>query len=250
MFQLFKSFICFLLLTTTSIVNATPLIIEPILVRFSEPTIVKPPAFVPIERKTKYSLKIDAEKSYFYIEKNPSSYVKFGSGLKFDFPDAPEIFKYSVSGSASILDIYFETGGYLQETVKVSSIDIESEFNKINLLASDGFWNEDYMLKNHFVNKSPSNMICACSTLVSIDFSGPRHGAVFDGQKLEYTGEGLFMKDDASDMFLLESSFDATHKISYYIEANVVSSVPIPAAFYLFFSGGLGLLLSRGHRNS
>lgn len=209
----------------------------------------EPKLFVPIERITKYSLEIDAEKSYFKVEKNPSSYTHLGSGMIFDFPDATETSKYSISGKVSILDEHVETGGYLQDQVKMTSIDIESLFNNIDLSSSGDFWNDDYQFEYNFVDKIPSNWICACLTSFTINFFGARNEGKFDGQKLEYTGEGIFKKDENSEVFLLEPSFDATHKISYHIEANVVSSVPVPSAFYLFFSGVAGLIFNRTRRS-
>lgn len=144
----------------------------------------------------------------------------------------------------TILDEHVETAGYLREQIKITSINIESQFNNIDLPINDNFWNEDYRFDYLFVDKTPSNHICACITMVNIDLAGPHNEGVFDGQKLEYTGEGLFKQDD-SDMFLLESSFDATHKISYHIEANVVSTIPVPTAFYFFSSGIFGLMFNR-----
>ena len=79
--------------------------------------------------------------------------------------------------------------------------------------------------------------------MTSVSIDGPYLNAEFDGVSLELKGGGYFKQHDG--VFQLESSFKASNYISYHIEANVVSTIPVPASFYLFFTSLIGLLVTR-----
>ncbi len=188
--------------------------------------------------------KIDADKSYFNVE--GSKYL-FWERLNF------ERAKYSISGSISIFEKHVETETYILDESKITSIAFESIFDNIDL-SSSYFWNDNLILVDHLVIKDPDyHEICACS--ITRNVFSPYINGEFNGQRLELNGGGLFNQDELDGFFRLHPSIGATHEISYHIEASVissvpaasevVSSVPIPAAFYLFLSGLISLVFSQ-----
>ena len=200
--------------------------------------------FIPQEITKTYALKIDADKSYFNVE--GSKYL-FWERLNF------ERAKYSISGSISIFEKHVETETYILDESKITSIAFESIFDNIDL-SSSYFWNDNLILVDHLVIKDPDyHEICACS--ITRNVFSPYINGEFNGQRLELNGGGLFNQDELDGFFRLHPSIGATHEISYHIEASVissvpaasevVSSVPIPAAFYLFLSGLISLVFSQ-----
>ncbi len=198
--------------------------------------------FVPVYTFKAYSLLIDSEKSFFRVEKNPESF----QGLFFEFNEPAEISEYKVSGQISLSEKHEETGGYRLDETKLTSIDFESKLNNIDLSSSE-FWNANLVLVYGFLDKDPGGWICSCETTVLQLFGAPFINAEFNGEALELNGGGIFKEDENDGILQLESGFDATHKVTYHIEASVVSAVPIPAAFYFFFSSIVGLVITR-HR--
>ncbi len=228
-----KYFVCFLLLATHSVANALTVEIEsPVF------SIVQPPKFVPIQRITQYSLKIDAEKSYFKIDDNP--YI-FNREEPIKLP-----VEHSISGMIGLFERFENTEFWILNETRLSSLSIQSEFDNVDL-SELGFWNDNYTLVYDYVYKNPINWICSCSTM--IDFDAPYIDGEFSGEELILEGGGYFKQDASDGVFQLESVFGATNYISYHIEANLVSAVPVPAAFYLFFSGMVGLVVSRARRS-
>ncbi len=106
-------------------------------------------------------------------------------------------------------------------------------------LNPDFFWVSSQSVRDDYWNKSLS---CACSTQMTFpEYFSIQKLSFFDGENLPLYGDGNFMLDEASGLYVIQSDSDSTHRIRYHIEANVVSNVPIPASFYLFLSE-LGLL--------
>jgi len=187
----------------------------------------------PVEAIKRYSLAIDAEKSYFKVEDNP--YVFNGSSV--------EPVKYSISGGVGIFERNEKYESYTLNETKITALEVESAFNSIDL-SSTYYWDENYVIRDDFAGDPFSNVICAC--IVMVNFDAPYINGEFDGQFLELNGGGFFKEDEVDGVFGLElTSGGATHQISYHIEASVVSSVPVPAAIYFFFTGVAGLVLTR-----
>jgi len=229
----FKSTVFIALSFVVQASGATPL--EPV-IDFPDYTITPPAGpevFIAVETTKHYSLKIDAEKSYFKLEGN--SYVFNGSSV--------EPMEYSISGGGELFVRYDEDQFHILNQTRLTSLNVDSEFNNIDL-SSAGFWDENYMLQYDYVQKTPDNSICSCSTM--IDINAPYMNGEFDELGLELNGGGFFKQDEIDGVFRLEQAFGlATHKISYHIEASVVSAVPVPAAIYFFFTGVAGLVLTR-----
>lgn len=219
-------FLLFLFNQNAMAVTITNLQIEPALYAL-EPDLTG----FPIEITKNYSLKIDSQNSFFQVRKSLLSFDEINDGLN----------KYMISGDIALYKYYFEDAEIIIRETKVTAINFESELN--NLAFSKSFWAEDYALESAFVLKS-WNLICACIS-TSNPFA-PFVDGSFDNQKLILNGGGYFIQDASDGMFRLSDlDWDATHQISYRIEATVLSAVPIPAAFYLMASGLMGMLIYR-----
>jgi len=225
-----------LLLITGSALRANTLeVLKPIF----EPINLEIYSFEPIDVTNTYSLIIDPEKSFYTIGQNP--YFSNDPSSNNDIePD-----RYLMAGEMMVVTKYKEEQGYWDSQGKVSEINIESEFEGIDFFSDSFFWGENYSLWSDFFYKDGSNPICVCITMV--DVFAPSINGTFEQGVLELNGSGLFDKDELTGAFQLDStsSGNTTHQITYHIEAKVVSSVPVPAAFYLFCSAISGLMITR-----
>ncbi len=242
----FKYIVFVACLFVSQLGNASVELIAPIVNIPHGPIIrVEPQIPEPIETLKSYSLKIDENRSFFRVEKNPSSYGIMG----FNFSEPAELSDYPIAGTITLLERYKRTVSYSLDETKLTSIDFESNIKNIDLSSTE-FWNDAFSLEYSFIDHFPGNWICACITSSSFSIGEAFIKGEFDGEFLELNGGGIF-KEDANDGVLrLEPSFDATHKITYHIEAAVVSAVPVPAAIYFFFTalGGLAFVKSRNKR--
>lgn len=219
-------FLLFLFNQNAMAVTITDLQIEPALYAL-EPDLTG----FPIEITKNYSLKIDSQNSFFQVRKSLLSFDEINDGQN----------KYMISGDIALFKYFFEDAELIRRETRITAINFESEMN--NLAFSKSFWAEDYALISEVVYKSV-NFICACFS--TDNPFAPFVGGSFDNQKLILNGGGYFIQDASDGMFRLSNSgWDATHQISYRIEATVLSAVPIPPAFYLMASGLMGMLIYR-----
>jgi hypothetical protein len=188
--------------------------------------------FVPIEIIKYYRLKIDEEKSFFNIAQND---------FVIDEQNINVPIRHSIAGEIILFEKHFEDAYSVIDQTRVNSINFESEFKEIDL-SSLSFWAEGYNVNYQYVNKVPINYYCNCSVLWDIDFGAPTQSGSFDGATLNLSGSGTFKQDEADGIFRLHHFWNATHKINYHIEATVISSVPLPAAFYLFICALGGIM--------
>jgi len=237
------SFFIFILLsitgTTSASVTETSATLEPIIDPFDPIPFV--PNF-PIDETDTYTLVIDSNKSFISIDKNP--YILVWDELNSNTVD-PEPEKYSLSGKMTVVTEYYaESWLSWSSSGTVASSNVESSFDSVDFSSSAFFWGDGYSLWD-----DSTFYVCACFTWV--DINAPSIDGEFEEGALELNGSGLFNYDEVTGMFQLDSSLsgEASHQITYHIEANVVSSVPVPAAFYLFFSGLSGLMITRFRRN-
>jgi len=210
---------------------------EPLIVYVPQIEPIPPKLFQPKSIANNFYLEINPDKSYFYVEEG--TVVRINQEA---FMGSSESIEYAISGQLTLSDRYFEDQYQKLEETKLTSITVQSDFENIDISSSD-FWNENYTLKYLLESKAPDNLFCACA--VTDQFSTVSMEGSFDGAHLELNGRGLFSQYTDGKFYLEPSMLLATHTISYHIDASVVSSVPVPPAFYLFFSGVAGLIFSR-----
>jgi len=233
------SFFIFILLSITGTTSASVTETSATLELIIDP--VDPNPFVPNfprDETGTYTLAIDSNKSFISIDKNP--YILVWDELNSNTVD-PEPEEYSLSGKMTVVTEYYaESWLSWSSSGTVASSNIESSFDSIDFSSSAYFWGENYSLWDY-----STFFVCACITQVNIN--APSLDGTYQDGALELNGSGLFNYDEVTGMFGLDSSFSggASHQITYHIEANVVSSVPVPAAFYLFFSALSGLMMTR-----
>lgn len=222
----------------TSTPESLELIFPPLIIQLEPSPVID--TFVPIEIIKYYRLKIDEEKSFFNIAQND---------FVIDEQNIIAPIRHSIAGEITLFEKHFENAYLIIDQTRVTSINFESEFKEIDLPPS-GFWAEDYNIKDEHIEKPFMNSICVgfwCGGgWISATPFGPSQSGSFDGENLILSGSGIFKQDEADGLFRLDHVWSATHKISYHIEASVISSVPLPAAFYLFICALGGIMaLSR-----
>lgn len=218
----------------TSTPESLELIFPPLTIPWEPSPVID--TFVPIEIIKYYRLKIDEEKSFFNIAQND---------FVIDEQNIIVPIRHSIAGEITLFEKYFENAYSIIDQTRVTSISFESEFKEIDLPPS-GFWAEDYNIKDEHIEKPYMNSICVgfwCGWgWISATPFGPSQSGSFDGENLMLSGSGTFKQDEADGIFRLHDVWIATHKINYQIEATVISSVPLPAAFYLFICALGGIM--------
>ncbi len=245
LFPLFYSLVCFFtpLLSKASTVNQL-IIIPHQVVGIKD----QKPVSEPISIEKNLVLQIDAEKSFIEIREQPPGQLTFSSP-PWTTPINPTSYeskKYPISGIIELYDRYYDSETYREELTKITNINIDSGLSNI-ALDPDFFWVRTQVVRKDHWDKTA---ICGCITnAFPPDYFSTQKTSFFDGESLSLNGDGNFLLDETSGLYVIQSDSDSTHRIRYHIEANVVSSVPIPASLYLFLSG-LGLLARfrlRGH---
>jgi len=189
--------------------------------------------------ETNLMLQIDAEKSFFEIREQPHyQYFLSSPWALFDNEKDYQSKKYPISGKIELFDKYSTSGTYSSTETNITKINIASGLSNISL-DSEFFWVPSQSVRSEYLN---SSTICACSTAFILpEYFSTQKSSSFDGENLSLSGDGNFKLDETSGLYVIQTDSSSTHRIRYHIEANVVSNVPIPTSFYLFFSG-LGLL--------
>ncbi len=234
---------------TSSLLEASTIQIPTVDIVPTEVTI-DPPVFKPIKIERNLALQIDEEKSFFEIRKQPDDTISFGGPWYFrlnyyngnynfeTYEKFNESKIYTISGKIELNDKYYESESIISFITKITSISFDSKLSNIDF-DTDYFWSSSEKAREISIYLEGGWI--EASTPLPPPYYSTHKGATFDGESLLLFGDGNFKLDEASGLYVIQSDESSTHRIRYHIEANVVNTIPVPSAIYLFLSG-LGVL--------